>query len=86
MNPIALNVLAQYPRPTNGGDTNTGLNNFTKNYLLGQPAHQYNLKVDEIINDKNRLSGRFSKGYLRRESPTDFQGSIGQGDEKKRPL
>lgn len=82
MNPIALNVLARYPNPTSAGNANTGLNNFTQSYSLGQPAHQYNIKIDEILNDKNRLSGRFSKGYLRRQSPSDFQGSIGQGDEK----
>src|SRR6185437_969554 len=81
-NPIAVKILSLYPSPTGAGDANTGFNNFTKNYLLGQPAHQYNLKVDEILNEKNKLSGRFSKGYLRRQSPEDFQGAVGQGDER----
>jgi len=81
-NPIGVNILALYPNPTSAGNPGTGLNNFQKNYLLGQPAHQYNFKMDYNLNDKNKLSGRFSKGYLRRESPTDFQGNIGQGDER----
>ncbi|MBV9269198.1 MAG: TonB-dependent receptor, partial [Acidobacteriaceae bacterium] len=80
-NPIAVKILALYPNPTGPGDPVTGANNFSKNYLLGQPAHQYNLKLDYLLNDSNRFSGRFSKGYLRRQSPTDFQGAIGQGDE-----
>lgn len=79
--PIGAKILALYPAPTGAGDPITGLNNFSKNYLLGQPAHQYNLKMDYVLNDKNRLSGRFSKGYLQRQSPTDFQGALGQGDE-----
>ena len=80
-NPIAVKILALYPNPTSAGDPITGLNNYFKNYLLGQPAHQYNLKLDYSLNEKNKLSGRFSKGYLQRQSPTDFQGNIGQGDE-----
>ena len=80
-NPIGAKILALYPSPTSPGDPVTGANNFFKNYLLGQPAHQYNLKLDYTLNDKNRLSGRFSKGYLQRESPQDFEGAIGQGDE-----
>jgi len=81
INPIGANILALYPSATSAGNPVTGANNFFKNYLLGQPAHQYNLKLDYNLNDMNRLSGRFSKGYLRRESPEDFQGNIGQGDE-----
>jgi hypothetical protein len=79
--PIAVKLLAIYPNPTSAGDPITGLNNYSKNYTLGQPAHQYNFKMDYTLNERNTFSGRFSKGYLQRQSPTDFQGSIGQGDE-----
>jgi hypothetical protein len=80
-NPIAVRILSQYPGPTTAGDPVTGTNNFSKNYLLGQPAHQYNVKLDYVLNDRNRLSGRYSKGYLNRQSPNDFLGNIGQGNE-----
>ena len=79
--PVGAKIVALYPNPTGPGDPVTGLNNFSKNYLLGQPAHQYNFKMDYSLNDQNQFSGRFSKGYLQRQSPTDFQGAIGQGDE-----
>jgi hypothetical protein len=79
--PIGAKIVALYPNPTGPGDPVTGLNNFSKNYLLGQPAHQYNFKMDNAINEKNQLSGRFSKGFLERQSPSDFIGAIGQGDE-----
>lgn len=82
IDPIAAKLMALYPNPTSAGAQFTGNNNFTKNYLLGQPAHQYNLKLDYSLDDKNRISGRFSKGYLRRQSPEDFVGNIGSGDEK----
>lgn len=82
INAIGAKIMALYPSANQPGDARTGLNNFTKTYLLGQPAHQINFKTDYIINDRHRLSGRFSKGYLRRQSPEDFQGAIGQGDEK----
>jgi len=81
INPIAAKIIGFYPTATSAGNQYTGLNNFATNLTLGQPAHQYNLKIDEVINDKNRLSGRFSKGFLERQSPDLFQGSIGQGDE-----
>jgi hypothetical protein len=79
--PVGAKIVALYPNPAGPGDPVTGLNNFSKNYLLGQPAHQYNFKMDYTLNDKNQLSGRFSKGYLQRQSPTDFLGAIGQGNE-----
>ena len=81
INPVAAKIASFFPAPTSAGNQNTGLNNFAQNLALGQPAHQYNLKLDEVLNDKNRLSGRFSKGFLERQSPDLFQGNIGQGDE-----
>ena len=81
INPIAVNILKQYPDPNAAGQTAAQINNFYRNYLLGQPAHQYNLRVDYSLNDKNKFSLRYSKGYLERQSPNDFQGNIGQGDE-----
>lgn len=82
IDPVAAKILQFYPNPTGAGTQYTGYDNFSRNYLLGQPAHQYNAKVDYNINPRNRLSARVSKGYLRRESPPDFLGNIGQGDEK----
>ncbi len=78
---IGARIVALYPNPTGPGSPITRLNNYSKNYALGQPAHQYNFKTDYTLNDKNTFSMRFSKGYLQRQSPTDFQGAIGQGDE-----
>ena len=79
--PLAQKIMALYPEATGSGNV-IHQNNFTKNYADGQPAHQYNAKVDWTITQNNKLSTRYSKGYLRRESPTDFEGAIGQGDER----
>ncbi len=79
--PIGAKIVALYPNPTGPGDPITGLNNYSKNYANNQPGHQYNFKMDYTLNDKNTFSGRLSKGYLQRQSPTDFQGAVGQGDE-----
>jgi hypothetical protein len=82
MDPVVLNLLQFYPAPTGPGDQPTGLNNFTENLINGLPAHQYNLKIDHTLSDKSSLSGRYSKGYLRRTAPDLFLGGIGQADEK----
>jgi hypothetical protein len=37
--------------------------------------------MDYTLNETNNFTGRFSKGYLQRQSPNDFQGALGQGDE-----
>jgi len=79
--PLAKNVMALYPKPTDSGDA-FHQNNFTKNYANAQPAHQYNARVDWTITKTNQLSTRYSKGYLERQSPSDFEGNIGQGDER----
>ena len=78
---LAKKVMALYPEPTDSGDA-FHQNNFTKNYANAQPAHQYNARADWTITKTNQLSTRYSKGYLERQSPPDFEGAIGQGDER----
>jgi hypothetical protein len=81
LNQLALNLMALYPEPTGPGDQ-FGQNNYTVNLTNAVPQHQYNARVDYVINSKNTWSTRYSKGYLRRVSPTAFVGALGQGDEK----
>lgn len=82
LDPIAVKLMTFYPEPTGPGDPVTGLNNYTVNFTNGTPAHQYNFKMDYIMSPKSTLTGRYSKGYLRRTAPNLFLGGIGQADEK----
>lgn len=82
LNSLATKLMTYYPEPTGSGDAVTGLNNYTLNYTSGQPAHQYNTRIDWNISPNSTLSGRYSKGYLRRTAPNIFLGGIGQADEK----
>jgi hypothetical protein len=79
---IALNLMSLYPEPTGLGDPVTGINNYTANLTSAIPEHQYNIKLDYKLSSKSTLSGRYSKGYLRRTAPNLFVGGIGQADEK----
>ena len=79
--PIALKLLALYPKPTSAGDPGTGAHNFVASYIFAQPTHQYNAKIDYVISPTSTLTGRYSKGYLRRTAPQAFLGDLGQGDE-----
>jgi len=69
IDPVALNTINLYPDPTGSGDAVTGRNNFTKKYVTTNPSYQFDVKIDQIITDKTRLSGRYSRAHSTGENP-----------------
>jgi hypothetical protein len=63
--PIGMAVLNLYPQPSNGNE----FNNYNYTTPTSLPDYQFDIKVDHQINDKNRISGRYSRGWYNGTSP-----------------
>src|ERR1039458_8423128 len=57
VNPTAIAMLKLWPKPTNANQ----LNNYVTSYSLGGNQNQNLFRVDQKINDKQHLFGRFSQ-------------------------
>jgi hypothetical protein len=60
MDPVALKAMAFYPEP-NQPATAAGTNNWFGQGTLTGPSYRTDMKVDHAINNKSRVSGRFSR-------------------------
>ena len=69
--PIGMAVLNLYPQPTNSGE----FNNYNFTTLSNAPDYQFDIKIDHQINDRNRISGRYSRGWNNFTTPL----SLGDG-------
>jgi outer membrane receptor protein involved in Fe transport len=58
LNPVALNLLAIYPLPSLPGVAN----NFRVNNLEVQSENQYDVRVDQVLSDKDSMFMRFTQG------------------------
>ncbi|HEV3512659.1 MAG TPA: carboxypeptidase regulatory-like domain-containing protein [Candidatus Sulfotelmatobacter sp.] len=65
LNPIGLAVLNLYPKPSNANE----FNNYNYSTLSQYPDYQFDIKLDHEINDRNHLSGRYSRGWSNGTSP-----------------
>jgi hypothetical protein len=79
IDPIGQAILNLYPQPNLPGEFN--------NYIFGGTAHapdyQFDIKIDHQINDRNHLSGRYSRGSSNYYTPMIFGDSFdnnGSGD------
>jgi hypothetical protein len=63
--PIGMAVLNLYPQPTNSGE----FNNFSYTTLANAPDYQFDIKIDHQINDRNRINGRYSRGWNNYTTP-----------------
>jgi hypothetical protein len=63
--PIGMAVLNLYPQPTNSNEF--GNYNFTT--VSNAPDYQFDIKIDHQINDKNHVSGRYSRGWNNYTTP-----------------
>ena len=63
--PIGLAVLNLYPKPSNGNE----FNNYNFSTLSNAPDYQFDIKIDHQLNDRNRLSGRYSRGWSNFTTP-----------------
>lgn len=60
-NPIARKALSYYPAATSAGNAFTQTNNFFNQGVNASSANQMDFKIDHTLNDKNRLSSRYSR-------------------------
>ena len=65
LDPIGLAVLNLYPQPTNSNE----FNNYNYTATASAPDYQFDVKIDHQINDKNRISGRYSRGWYNFTTP-----------------
>ena len=65
LNPIGLAVLNLYPKPTNANE----FNNYNYSTLGSSPDYQFDIKIDHQINDRNRINGRYSRGWSNGTTP-----------------
>jgi hypothetical protein len=63
--PIGMAVLNLYPKPTNSNE----FNNYNYTSTSSGPDYQFDIKVDHQINDRNHLSGRYSRSWSNGTSP-----------------
>ena len=63
--PIGMAVLNLYPQPSNADE----FNNYNWTATMNTPDYQFDIKVDHQLNDKHRLSGRYSRGWYNANSP-----------------
>src|SRR5579871_3382332 len=63
--PIGMAVLNLYPKPSNGNE----FNNYNFSTLANGPDYQFDIKIDHQINDKNRINGRYSRGWSNGTTP-----------------
>jgi hypothetical protein len=65
LDPIGLAVLNLYPKPSNANE----FNNYNYTTLANGPDYQFDIKIDDQINDRNRISGRYSRGWYNYTTP-----------------
>ncbi len=63
--PIGMAVLNLFPQPTNPNE----FYNYNYTTLANGPDYQFDIKLDHQINDKNRVSGRYSRGWSNYTTP-----------------
>ena len=63
--PIGMAVLNLYPQPTNPNE----FQNYNYTTIASAPDYQFDIKLDHQINDRNRVSGRYSRGWSNYTTP-----------------
>jgi hypothetical protein len=59
IDPIGQAIANLYPKPNLPGE----FNNLNFNTTANSPDYQFDIKVDHQINDKQRINGRYSRGW-----------------------
>ena len=65
LDPIGMAVLNLYPQPSNSNE----FNNYNYTTLANGPDYQFDIKIDHQINDRNRINGRYSRGWSNYTTP-----------------
>jgi len=72
-NPVAVNAIKFYPNPNQPGLPFTQTSNFFQSGATVSNAYQNTSKIDHNFNDRQRLSGRYSRAQDSNK-PTNFWG------------
>jgi len=67
-NPIGMAVLNLYPQPSNLNE----FNNYNWTVTTNAPDYQFDIKVDHQLNDRHRLSARYSRGWSNFTTPLNM--------------
>ncbi len=78
--PVGRNVMKYYPLPNGPGAANSGANNFNVAGASIYNANQFDIKVDENINDNNRFFTRYSHRKLDFPAPNLLPGNLAPYD------
>ncbi|HTW57172.1 MAG TPA: carboxypeptidase regulatory-like domain-containing protein [Terriglobales bacterium] len=65
IDPIGLAVLNLFPQPSNSNE----FYNYNYTTVTQAPDYQFDIKVDHQINDRNHISGRYSRGWSNYTTP-----------------
>jgi hypothetical protein len=79
IDPIGKGILNLYPQPNLPGE----FDNYIFSGTADAPDYQFDIKVDHQINDRNHISGRYSRGSSNYYTPMIFGDSFdnnGSGD------
>ncbi|HTS06076.1 MAG TPA: TonB-dependent receptor [Candidatus Eisenbacteria bacterium] len=66
LDPIGIAVLNLYPKPSNGNE----FNNYNYSVTTNAPDYQFDIKIDHQLGDKDRINGRYSRGWSNYTTPT----------------
>jgi hypothetical protein len=65
INSIGIAVLNLFPKPSNSNE----FNNYNYTTVTQAPDYQFDVKIDHQINDRNHVSGRYSRGWSNYTTP-----------------
>jgi hypothetical protein len=69
LNPVAMAAAKYYPEPNTAGAATTGLNNYIAPEKLLGDKNKYGVKIDHVLGNSSRLSGRYSTQAGTRKVP-----------------
>lgn len=75
MDPVAKNLLNYIPPPNQPGNAVTGANNFVSNASSPINKDEYSIRIDQALNSKSKLFGRFSIATTHQIRPPVFGNS-----------
>jgi len=78
INPVSANIINYWPKPNLPGY----VDNFTAAGVSGESIDQYDVKVDENVNDSSRFFVRFSRHNLTNNPPFYFPSAIQVAESK----
>ena len=77
---VGANTVKLYPEPNQEGDPVTGRYNYYEKFVSNASDKQFDIKIDQNISPKQRLSGRFSGRHSEYTNPSSFLAGTTSGE------